>query len=109
MPAEKGKTDSPIRRLVTLDRMVHEPARLAVLLMLSVVDRADFLYILNETGMSKGNLSSHMAKLEEAGYISVEKIFQEKIPRTMYRLSKDGHDAFGAHRGILLEALGKKA
>ena len=108
MPAEKAMSKSPIRRLVALDRTVHEPARLAVLLLLSVVEKADFLYILDETGMSKGNLSSHMAKLEDAGFIDVEKVFLEKIPRTVYQLTEVGLGALEAHREVLLEALEKK-
>jgi DNA-binding transcriptional ArsR family regulator len=84
---------------------VQEPARLAILLLLNVVERADFLYILDETGMSKGNLSSHMTKLEEAGFVSVEKVFVEKIPRTVYQLTEDGSAAVSAHREVLLEAL----
>ena len=108
MKAEEVSTVSPIRRLVALDRTVHEPARLAVLLLLSVVEKADFLYILDETGMSKGNLSSHMARLEEAGYIMVEKAFLEKIPRTVYELTDEGRSALDAHREILLEAFQEK-
>ncbi len=109
MSAEKGKPDNPIRRLMSLDRTVHEPARLAILLLLSVVEGADFLYILDETGLSKGNLSSHMSKLEEAGFVAVEKAFLEKIPRTVYQLTEEGLEALDAHRGVLLEALKEKA
>ncbi len=83
---------------------VQEPARLAILLLLNVVERADFLYILDETGMSKGNLSSHMTKLEEAGFVSVEKVFVEKIPRTVYQLTESGSAALAAHSDVLLEA-----
>ena len=108
MKAEKASKVSPIRRLVALDRTVHEPARLAVLLLLSGVEKADFLYVLDESGMSKGNLSSHMARLEEAGFITVEKAFLEKIPRTVYELTHEGRTALDAHREILLEALQEK-
>ncbi len=87
---------------------MHEPARLAVLLLLSVVEKADFLYVLDETGMSKGNLSSHMTKLEEAGFVAVEKVFLEKIPRTVYQLTEEGLGALDAHRKVLLEALKEK-
>lgn len=84
---------------------MQEPARLAILLFLSMFERADFLYILDETGLSKGNLSSHMAKLEDADFVDVEKVFMEKIPRTVYQLTEDGSAAVSAHREILLEAL----
>ena len=105
MKAEKASNVSPIRRLVAPDRTVHEPARLAVLLLLSVVEKADFLYILDESGMSKGNLSSHMARLEEAGSTAAETAFLEKLPRTVYELTDEGRAALDAHREILLEAL----
>jgi len=97
--------ESPIRKVVALDRTVHEPARLAILVLLSIVERADFLYILDETGLSKGNLSSHMTKLEDAGLIKVEKAFFDKIPRTVYELTKEGSRALDAHRETLSQAL----
>jgi len=97
--------ESPIRKLVALDRTVHEPARLAVLVLLNMVERADFLYILDETGLSKGNLSSHMTKLEDSGLIKVEKAFFDKIPRTVYQLTKKGSRALETHRETLLQAL----
>jgi DNA-binding MarR family transcriptional regulator len=91
---------------MALDRTVHEPARLAILLLLSAVERADFLYILDETGMSKGNLSSHLSKLEGAGCIRVEKTFVDKIPRTEFELTATGRESLEKHRQTLLEALG---
>jgi len=97
--------ESPVRKLVALDRTVHEPARLAVLALLSGVERADFLYILDETGLSKGNLSSHMTRLEDAGLITVEKAFFDKIPRTVYELTKEGSRALEKHRETLFQAL----
>jgi len=97
--------ESPVRKLVALDRTVHEPARLAILVLLSIVERADFLYILDETGLSKGNLSSHMMKLEDAGHIKVEKAFFDKIPRTVYELTKEGSRALDEHCETLIEAL----
>jgi len=97
--------ESPIRKLVALDRTVHEPARLAILVLLSIVERADFLYILDETGLSKGNLSSHMTKLEDSGLIKVEKAFFDKIPRTVYELTQEGSRVLDAHRETLLKAL----
>lgn len=109
MPADGAPSDNPIRRLVSLDRTVHEPARLAVLLLLSAVDEADFLYMLDETGLSKGNLSSHMAKLEEAGLVGVEKTFMEKIPRTVYHLTERGSEALSEHNDVLSAAFSAAA
>jgi len=85
-----------------LDRMVHEPARLAILAVLSAVENADFVFLLGQTGLTKGNLSSHATKLEAAGYIAVEKTFVERIPRTLYRLTTAGKAALDAYR----EAMG---
>ena len=105
MPNDKHSGASPIRQLLELDRAVHEPARLAIMVLLSVVKKADFLYLLNETGLSKGNLSSHTAKLEEAGYITIEKAFVEKIPRTVYQITSEGRSAFETYRQSITEAI----
>ncbi len=91
--------------LAALDRIVHEPGRLAILAHLSVVVKADFLYIQRQTGMTGGNLSSHIAKLEEARYIAVEKTFEGKIPRTLLRLTDRGRDAFRSYRQAIIHAL----
>ena len=106
MPADKDSTVGPIRRLLELNRTVHEPARLAILVLLTVVEKADFLYLLDETGLSKGNLSSHTAKLEEAGFITIEKAFVDKIPRTVYQLTPQGAAALETHRQTLRDSLG---
>ena len=89
-----------------LDRLVHEPARLAILAVLAAVEEADFLFLLGQTGLTKGNLSSHAAKLEDAGYIVIEKTFVEKTPRTVYRLTEEGTEAFDTYRSKMQEFLG---
>ncbi len=99
MPAEP-------RRLLELDRTIHEPARLAIVSLLSVLERAEFLFLLRETGLTKGNLNAHMTRLEEAGYVDVEKTYRGKIPQTIYRLSDAGRSAFAAYRRQLREAMG---
>ncbi len=73
--------------------MVHEPGRLAVLAHLAVLDEADFVYLQNETGMTRGNLGGHMAKLEGAGYVTVEKTFRHRTPRTVFALTTAGRAA----------------
>lgn len=88
-----------------VDRVVHEPGRLMVMACLSVVTRADFLYVLRETGLTQGNLSSHLAKLESAGYVSVEKTFVGKVPRTLLQLTEDGREALRAYRDHLVGVL----
>jgi DNA-binding MarR family transcriptional regulator len=90
-----------------LDRLIHEPGRLAIAAVLNAVDQADFLFLLKQTGLTRGNLSSHTAKLEAAGYIEIEKTFVEKVPRTVYRLTAVGQqalDSYRRHMGRVLEA-----
>jgi DNA-binding transcriptional ArsR family regulator len=70
---------------------------------------ADFLYLQRETGMTKGNLSSHLSRLEEAGYISIEKRFRGKVPQTLCRLTKAGRRAFQEYREKLNLAIGGAA
>ena len=89
--------DSPLE----IDKIIHEPARLQIMTQLYVVDEADFIYIMRQTGLTWGNLSSHMSKLEEAGYIDVKKEFQEKKPRTILSMTKSGRVAFEKYRKML--------
>jgi DNA-binding transcriptional ArsR family regulator len=81
-----------------LDRVIHEPGRLLLVALLAGVKEADFLYLLRETGLTKGNLSSHLVKLEEAGYVEIEKTYRGKVPLTLVRLSRAGKTAFDAYR-----------
>ena len=81
-----------------LDRVIHEPARLAILSILSAAEQADFLYLLRETALTKGNLSAHLARLENAGYIEIEKGYVGKLPQTICRMTKAGHEAFDTYR-----------
>jgi len=90
-----------------LDRVVHEPARLKILAYLSVVKSADFVFLLSRTGLTYGNLSSHMSKLEEAGYIQVEKEIKDKRPHTMLSLTEQGRSAFDDYRKNMLDLLGQ--
>ena len=75
---------------LVLDRLVHEPGRLAILTILSSVSDADFLFLLRTTGLTKGNLSSHLAKLEDGGLVTIEKRFVRKTPNTRIELTADG-------------------
>jgi DNA-binding transcriptional ArsR family regulator len=88
------------------DRLIHEPGRLAILVVLNAVDEADFLFLMEQTGLTKGNLSSHTAKLETAGYVEIEKAFVGKIPRTVYRLTEPGADALQQYRDHMAGVLG---
>ena len=84
---------TPFRAFTAIDRVVHEPARLALLTALSVCERADFLYLQRLTGLSKGNLSGHLAKLEGAGLVALDKQFVGKTPRTTARMTAAGRRA----------------
>lgn len=86
------------RRLAEVDRIIHEPARLMIVAILSAVDSADFLYLQRETGLTKGNLSAHISRLEEAGYLAVEKTYRGKIPLTICRLTEAGKKAYENYR-----------
>ena len=94
-----------IKKLVELDRVIHEPARLMLVAMLSEMEEADFLYLLRETAMSKGNLSSHLTRLETAGYVEVTKTYRGKIQMTLCRLTEEGRAAFAEYQLALKTSL----
>lgn len=81
------------REFTTIDRVVHEPARLALLTALSACESADFVYLQRLTGLSKGNLSSHLAKLEGVGLVQIDKRFVGKVPQTTAQLTDEGRTA----------------
>jgi DNA-binding MarR family transcriptional regulator len=87
-----------LRTLSGLDRVIHEPARLLLVALLSSVDSADFLFLLKESQLTKGNLSVHLTRLEEAGYLTVKKTFRGKITHTEFRLTPKGRAAFDDYR-----------
>jgi len=76
-----------------IERLIHEPARLRILSILSGLDAADFSFLQTTLGLTKGNLSSHMDKLEKAEYVSVNKSFSGKMPHTEYTITAVGSDA----------------
>jgi DNA-binding transcriptional ArsR family regulator len=81
-----------------VDRVIHEPARLTIMALLSGAEEVDFLFLMRETGLTKGNLSSHLAKLEEAAYVEIEKTFRGKIPLTLIRMTPNGRKALALYR-----------
>lgn len=93
------------RHLGEIDRVIHEPGRLMIAALLFAVEEADFLYLQHESGMNKGTLSSHLSRLEEAGYVEVTKTYRGKIPRTVLRLTKSGRDVFADYRKKLKKGL----
>lgn len=76
--------------LEDIDKIIHEPARLLIVMHLSLVEKADFLYLLAATGLSKGNLSTHLQKLETEGYVEISKQFVGKKPQTILQLTPEG-------------------
>jgi DNA-binding transcriptional ArsR family regulator len=90
-------SSTPFEQLANLDRLVHDPARLAILTALSACERADFLFLLRITGLTKGNLSSHLSKLEEAGLVEIEKRFVGKKTQTLASLSDAGRGTLEAY------------
>jgi DNA-binding HxlR family transcriptional regulator len=94
-----------LRDISGLDRVIHEPARLMLVALLSSVESADFLFLLKESNLTKGNLSVQLSRLEEAGYVQMEKTFRGKIPHTEYRLTKKGRLAFDQYRKSLSSIL----
>ncbi len=85
---------TPLQELASLDRTIHEPARLMIMTVLCAVPEADFLYLQGECGLTQGNLSSHLSKLEEAGYVLIEKGFKGKYPLTLCSSTLAGRRAF---------------
>ncbi len=81
-----------------VDRVIHEPARLIIMAHLYMVESADFLFLMQQTGLTFGNLSSHMKKMEEAEYIEVLKEFVDRRPHTMLKLTEQGRQAFKEYR-----------
>jgi len=94
-----------IQRLGGVDRVIHEPARLMVVALLAAVKEADFQYLHQSTGLTKGNLSVHLSKLAEAGYIAIEKTFRGKYPLTICRLTERGREVLDHYRKIIKGAL----
>lgn len=89
-----------------VDRIIHEPARLHIISILNVVEQVDFLFLLGETSLTRGNLSTHLTRLEEVGYIQVTKTYRGKVPQTLYRITEDGAEAFKQYRKTMQDIMG---
>ena len=94
--------EGPLDRI---DPVIHAPARLRIVTQLYVLEAADATFLVNQTGLTWGNLSTHLLKLEESGYVKVEKGFRGKRPCTMIRLTDEGRAAFRAYREAMREML----
>ncbi len=102
---KRDRDDGGVGPVADIDRLIHEPARLMITAYLYVVDSADFTFLMRQTGLTWGNLSSHMSRLEEAGYIEVEKEFRDRRPTTMLRLTEAGRQAFRRYRDNMKQIL----
>lgn len=88
-----------------IDKVIHEPARLKIVAQLYVVESADMVFLMRQTKLTWGNLSSHVAKLEQAGYVKITKEFVEKKPRTTLELTTNGRKAFEKYRKTIKRML----
>jgi DNA-binding MarR family transcriptional regulator len=95
-PSDLAAAD--VRDLLQLDRVIHEPARLAIAAILAACESADFVYLRRATGLTQGNLSAHLLRLQEAGYLAIEKRFVDNKPNTLCRLTDAGRAAFKTYR-----------
>jgi DNA-binding transcriptional ArsR family regulator len=96
---------SEARALGEVDRIIHEPARLMILMYLSSLEEADYLFLMRATGLTWGNLSSHLSKLEASGYVEINKRFIRKKPNSMVRLTKAGRAAVQDYTRTIRKAL----
>ena len=104
MPA--GKPEGPCTQPITgIDRLIHEPSRYLIMAYLFVVESADALFLQRQTGLTWGNLSSHLSRLETAGYVIIKKEFLDKKPHTMLQLTDEGRTAFKLYRRNMKQAL----
>ena len=96
-----------IESYMKLDRLVHEPARLVILTVLAEADEMEFRFLERVSGLTKGNLSGHISKLEQAGYVQVEKTFRGKLPVTSLKITRSGRTALRQYRKQLKAAMNR--
>jgi DNA-binding MarR family transcriptional regulator len=99
------QTDPPLHPLADIDQVIHASARLMVLTYLYVVESADYVFLIRLTGLTWGNLSTHLTKLEEAGYIAINKEFRGKKPHTTINLTEQGRTAFREYKISMQQVL----
>lgn len=101
----KRKTDDNREAFAQIDKLIHEPARLMIMSYLYVADSVDAVFLIRQTGLTWGNLSAHLRRLESAGYIEIKKEFIGKKPHTMISLASGGRSAFEAYRENMKQVL----
>ncbi|MFZ7137147.1 MAG: winged helix-turn-helix domain-containing protein [archaeon] len=92
------KSDINPPSIPAIDKLIHEPARLIIMAHLFVVESVDYLFLQQQTGLTWGNIASHVGKLEKAGYVSVKKEFLDKKPHTTLKLTMQGRRAFKEYK-----------
>lgn len=97
----KKETENHTLDIINIDRLIHSPARLAILTYLAVVEEGDAVYLLNQTGLTWGNLSANLTKLQEAEYIDINKEFKNKKSHTLIKLTEKGRKAFRDYQNLM--------
>jgi DNA-binding MarR family transcriptional regulator len=100
-----NKKESDDWQMTGIDRVIHEHARFRIMAQLYVIESADFLFLMRQTGLTHGNLSAHLRRLEDTGYIEIEKEFVGKKPHTMLHLTSKGRKAFDDYREKMKQML----
>ncbi len=100
--SETNQAENP---LAAIDQIIHAPARLNIVMLLFVVESLDYVFLKNQTGLSWGNLATHLGKLEEAGYVNIEKGYQGKKPHSMIHLTSSGRSAFREYKSKFQQLL----
>jgi DNA-binding MarR family transcriptional regulator len=98
-------SDNELHPLADLDRTIHSPARLMVMTYLYTVESADYIFLQNLTGLTWGNLSTHLSKLEAEGYVEIEKEIIGKKPHSMVHLTAAGREAFREYKQSMQQVL----
>ena len=105
-------SNEELQSIAEIDPLIHAPTRLKIMAYLSIVESADFTFLMRRTGLTRGNLSVNLRKLEDAGYVRITKEFIDRIPRTLIRLTDEGRKAIQAYRDnmqiVLNDLLGEQ-
>ena len=110
--SEKESSAEDLQSIADIDPLIHAPTRLKIMAYLSIVESADFTFLMRQTGLTRGNLSVNLRKLEEVGYVNITKEFVDRIPRTLIRLTSEGRQAIQTYRdnmrNVLNDLLGEQ-
>ena len=102
---DRIQQESELHPLAGLDPIIHAPARLMIITYLYVVESADYIFLFRLTGLTWGNLSTHLNKLEEAGYVAVKKGYKGKKPHTTISMTSSGREIFREYKNQLKQVL----